>query len=275
MKAESVSAAVVRAAAYLSETSDTPRLDAELLMAHALDVERESMLLKHMADDAPAGFAALLDRRAQHEPIAYILGWRDFWTIRLKVGPGALIPRPDSETLLEAAQAHFASHSPKTILDLGTGPGTLLFSALSIWDKARGMGVDASEAALLYARHNMDMLGMAERVQLRVGNWAEGLNQKFDLILCNPPYVETRASISDDVRGFEPASALFAGVDGLDAYRILIPQLPARLHQRGIICLEIGHTQALQVRELFAKTGMQTWVAQDLAGRDRCICAKF
>jgi release factor glutamine methyltransferase len=259
------------AARQLVPVSDTPRLDAELLMAHALGVSRETMLLGHLDDDAPSGFGPLLARRQLHEPLAYITGTRDFWTITLNVAPGVLIPRPDSETLIEAAVAHFGETGPKRILDLGTGSGALLLAGLSQWPSATGLGVDASSAALAIAQANAVRLGLAGRAQLVPGNWAEGIEEGFDLILCNPPYVETGATLARQVHDYEPAMALFAGVDGLDAYRVLIPQLPERLAPGGMIALEIGSAQATGVSGLFRASGLYPEVRQDLAGRDRAI----
>jgi release factor glutamine methyltransferase len=206
-----------------------------------------------------------------HEPVAYILGYRDFWTIRLKVGPGVLIPRPDSETLIEAAVAHFGAAGPRHILDLGTGPGTLLFAAMSEWPGAHGVGVEASEAALGYARANAAALGLADRSELKRGNWADGLTGRFDLILCNPPYIADSEELMPDVARHEPAGALFAGADGLDDYRRIIPDLRRILAPAGLAVLEIGHTQHILVRELAEAAGFKVACRQDLGGRDRAL----
>jgi len=266
-----VSAALRDAAARLAATSDTPRLDAELLMAHALGVERAALLLDPSRFAVPAGFAALVERRLAHEPVAYIVGSRDFWTIRLSVGPGALIPRPDSETLIEAAVDHFGTEGPKRFLDLGTGPGTLLLAALAEWPKASGVGVDASEEALGYARGNAAALGFAERVEFRRGDWGEGVAETFDLILCNPPYIAASEALMPDVADHEPAAALFAGDDGLADYRRIIPGLPPLLAPGGVAVLEIGATQHKLVGSLAEAAGFAAQCRQDLAGRDRAL----
>ncbi|HEU0134150.1 MAG TPA: peptide chain release factor N(5)-glutamine methyltransferase, partial [Allosphingosinicella sp.] len=187
--------ALAAASARLAPHSETPRLDAELLMAHALGIEREALLLSDKDREPPPGFEALVARREAGEPVAYILGRRGFWTIELEVGPGVLVPRPDSETLIEAALSHFGEAGPKRILDLGTGPGTLLLAALEQWPEATGLGIDSSEAALGYAARNAARLGMAERAELRLGDWGAGVEERFDLILCNPPYVEAGAEL--------------------------------------------------------------------------------
>ena len=189
-----VRAALAEGARSLASFSDTPRLDAELLMAHALGISRDDLLLKHLDAAAPEAFASLIERRLAHEPVAYLIGTRAFWTIALRVGPGVLVPRPDSETLIEAAVAHFAGRAPASILDLGTGPGTLLLAALAEWPGARGLGIDASAEALVYARRNAGDLGMADRAAFAHGDWAEGIDGRFDLILANPPYRDRRAT---------------------------------------------------------------------------------
>ncbi len=262
---------LAEAAVRLAAVSDTPRLDAELLMAHALGTTRESLILRHLEDSAPPSFAALLERRLAHEPVAYITGRRAFWTIELEVGPGALIPRPDSETLVEAAIDYFGARSPGRILDLGTGPGTLLLAALAEWPEAGGIGVDASEAALDYGRRNADALGLGDRAQFRLGDWAEGLTDRFDLILANPPYIGTDESLPEQVRAHEPASALFAGPDGLDDYRRILPDIPRLLAPGGVAVFEIGWTQAAAVSALAREQGLAVTLYNDLGGRPRAL----
>jgi len=258
--------ALAAAAGRLASVSDTARLDAELLMAHALGVEREAMLLGRGEEPAPASYPNLVDRRLAHEPIAYITGRRAFWTIELAVGPGALIPRPASETLIEAALGHFGAEGPTRILDLGTGPGTLLLAALDQWPAATGLGVDALEEALAYARRSGN-----SRAEFRRGDWAEGIDERFDLILCNPPYVERSADLPRDVADFEPHAALYAGADGLDAYRALAPQLGRLLAPGGIVCAEIGAGQEKAVRDLMALEGFAISSRRDLQGIVRCL----
>ncbi len=264
-----VAEALADAARRLSPVSDTPRLDAELLMAHALGLSRERMLLDPPRHEAPPAFAAALERRLAHEPIAYIIGHREFWTIDLAVGPGVLIPRPDSETLIEAAIAHFGAVGPRRVLDLGTGSGALLLAALAQWPQATGLGVDTSEAALTIAERNAERLGLARRAEIAPGSWDAASRGDFDLVLCNPPYIETGAALPPDVADYEPAAALYAGDDGLDDYRRIAPSL--RLSRGGIACVEIGATQARAARGLFEAAGFLTRVKADLAGRDRCI----
>ncbi len=262
----------MEAANLLKHVSETPRLDAELLMAHALGVTREQLLLGHLDDPAPPAFDALLARRLHHEPIAYITGSRAFWTIDLAVGPGVLVPRADSETLIEAAVAHFPDRQARLrVLDLGTGPGTLLLAALAEWPHARGLGVDASDEALGYARRNAASLGLEARADFVIGDWASGVTGTFDLILSNPPYIGTSEDLPGEVRDHEPGLALFAGADGLDAYRAIVPALPRLLATGGVAVIEIGATQADAVAALVRATGLRAEVRRDLGNRPRAI----
>jgi release factor glutamine methyltransferase len=255
------------AAAGLTHVSDTPRLDAELLMAHALGIERDTLLLKRGEAEAPAAFDGLIRRRLAHEPTAYITGQKAFWTLDLTVTPAVLIPRPDSETLIEAAIDHFRDRPPARILDLGTGSGALLLAALDQWPLAQGVGVDASPASLEVARDNAERLGFGARSRFVLGDW-QG-DPSADLILCNPPYIAESESLPISVVEYEPASALFAGADGLDDYRRIAAVLD--FAEGGAACIEIGSTQAADVGALFASRGFSVVVRKDLAGLDRCV----
>ncbi|RMB27435.1 release factor glutamine methyltransferase [Sphingomonas sp. PP-F2F-G114-C0414] len=266
-----MSAALATAAAQFA-FSATPRLDAELLMAHALGVERNAILLDPDRYAIPDTFAALVERRLDHEPIAYITGTRGFWSIDLAVGPGALVPRADSETLLIAAQAHFTGRAPATVIDLGTGPGTLLLAALDEWP-AVGLGVDYSPQALAYARANAATLGMADRTHFIHGSWASAIVGQFDLILANPPYIATDEQLPPEVQNHEPHAALFAGADGLDDYRILAEQLPALIAPGGAAVIEIGSTQAPPVTALLEAQGLHVALHHDYGGNARALVA--
>jgi release factor glutamine methyltransferase len=267
-----IAKALSRATNQIGRISDTPRLDAELLMAESLHIDRDRLILSPPERDPPERFWELVERRKTGEPVAYITGRRAFWNIELHVGPGVLIPRPDSEVLIASAIEHFESREgPKRILDLGTGPGTLLLAALDLWPEATGVGVDSSRQALAYASSNARRLGFESRVNLSVGNWAQGIKEKFDLILCNPPYVAEGAHLGPGVREYEPDEALFAGKEGLDAYRELAPQLPQLLNPGGLAAVEIGYDQAEVVSELLALDGLVANTANDLAGRPRAV----
>lgn len=260
------------AAAQLARTSDTARLDAELLMAHALGIGREDLILRQRDLLEPDGFAALVGRRAKHEPVSHIIGTRDFWTLKLTVTPDVLTPRPDSETLIEAALDYFRDRTPPCrILDLGTGSGALLLAALDEWKDAEGVGVDASVAALDVARGNALSCGMAGRTDFRRGNWFDGVEGPFDLILANPPYIAETAILPPDVVNYEPHQALFAGPDGLDAFRAIAPGLDAALAPGGVAVIEIGFDQRETAATLFESEGFRVTVREDLAGQPRCL----
>jgi release factor glutamine methyltransferase len=249
---------------------ETPRLDAEVLLAHQLGCARGDFLLNPERNFDPQDYEKLVERRANGEPVAHIIGTREFWSLTLKVSPAVLIPRPDTETLVEVA-LRLCAHPPARILDLGTGSGALLLACLSEWPNATGLGVDASLAALAVAQENAQSTGLAGRANLQLGDWGEGLSEHFDLILSNPPYIAETEELSEEVRTFEPASALFAGGNGLDDYRRILPQLPGLLNPGGLAVLEIGHKQGPALMAMAADHGFTASLHPDLAGRDRCV----
>ena len=269
-----VADALREATAKLAATSDTARLDAELLMAHALGMTRSDMLVRAMLEPSPEAFDALIERRSRREPVAYIIGHQEFYGRHFAVCPGILIPRGDSETIIEAAIEKWSDAS--RVLDLGTGSGALLITALIELRDASGIGVDASREAVEIAERNAQtnrLIGSRARFMQRDwrnDGWTDDLGA-FDLILCNPPYVEDDAELDPDVRDYEPASALFAGPDGLDDYRILIPQLGKLLAPGGIALFEIGAAQAPAVTEIAQNHGFVVEMRRDLAKRPRVL----
>ena len=268
-----VAEALREAARRLEAVSDTARLEAELLMAAALCVSRSELLLRHTGEPAPALFDLHVARRLNHEPVAYIVGAQKFYGRELAVTPAVLIPRADSETPLAAALE--ASRDPRRILDCGTGSGVLLLSLLAERLLAVGIGIDRSLEALAVAEANAERFDLADRAGMRAADWrreawAEGLG-RFDLVIANPPYVETGAELDPSVREFEPAGALFAGPDGLDDYRVLVPQLPALLEPGGVAVLEIGASQGESVAQIAAEAGFRSELRRDLGGRARAL----
>lgn len=268
-----VAEAIRIAAARLAATSDTARLDAELLAAHLLGVSRAELLLYRMQDEAPHGLPVLADRRAAHEPVAYITGRQEFYGLPFIVSSAVLIPRGDSEVVVEAALAERPDAA--RVLDCGTGSGALLLAVLSRLARAHGLGIDRSAAALEVARRNAEQLGLRPRAQFQEADWAApgwaAAMGRFDLILANPPYIECDAELDPDVREHEPAGALFAGPDGLDDYRVLVPQLPELLAPAGVAVVEIGHRQAEAVRAIARQAGLVADLRRDLAGRPRAL----
>jgi len=270
-----VGEALRAAARRLESVSDTARLDAEYLMAHALGAARSAMLLRRTGDPEPEGFAALVERRAGHEPVAYIVGTQEFYGRSFAVSPAVLIPRADSETTLEAA----LDAGGDRVLDCGVGSGVLLLSYLAGRPGTAGVGIDRSHEAIEIAGENAVALGIEGDWSLKLADWhepgwADDLG-RFDLVIANPPYVETAAELDPDVREFEPAGALFAGPDGLDDYRVLVPQLAALLNPGGKAVLEIGASQAEAVGALAAQAGFAAVLHKDLAGRPRALTLSF
>lgn len=272
-----ISEALRAAAESLAAASDTARLDAEVLMAHALGKTRSELLLRHMEAPVPAGFADMLARRMEGEPVAYITGRQEFFGREFLVNSDVLIPRSDSESVIEAALS--GAQLIQSVLDCGVGSGALLLTLLAEHPEATGVGIDRSLGALSVASLNAARLGLADRCRMLARDWNEpgwsdGLGQ-FDLVIANPPYVEEDAELSPSVRRFEPAGALFAGQDGFDDYRSLIPQIPALLTKNGFAVLEIGASQAEAVSEIAATCGFSAELHNDLALRPRALVLRF
>jgi release factor glutamine methyltransferase len=260
---------------------DTSAIDARLLLERAFGVTRTTILAEPHAPAAPEQLerlASLLARREAREPLAYILGEAHFWTLTLSVSEAVLTPRPDTETVVSAALERLAPDASSRVLDLGTGSGALALAILSERPLAQAVGVDVSPAALAIARANAARLGVHERLELREGVWGQGLDDAFDLIVSNPPYIPTASidMLEDEVRRYEPRLALDGGEDGLDAYRALLPDAARLLKPGGVLALEIGFDQALSVsalvREAGAFTGVET--RRDLAGQQRVVLAR-
>ncbi len=261
---------------------DEARHDAWLLLGHMLQQDRATLLANALESLAPvdrSSFTDLVDRRARREPIAQIIGRKEFWSLDFQITSDVLCPRPDSECLIEAALVEVnrrgqAGKWPGRILDLGTGSGCLLLALLSECPAASGVGVDISQKALSIARSNGQKLALANRAQWLCSDWGTAIGGCFDLIVSNPPYVTTGevVSLPPEVRCFEPAASLFAGGDGLDAYRALADDLCRLLLPDGIALLEIGAGQAESVEALLEGKGLRNvGRRQDLAGIDRCL----
>ena len=253
-------------------------MEARRLLAHVLNKSEEALLRDPRAPvpaDQAQQFAALLARRVAHEPFAYLTGRVGFWTLDLEVSPATLIPRADSETLVEAAlDACPDKGAPLSVLDLGTGTGALLLAVLSELPAASGVGVDLKPEAAALAARNAARLGLAGRARILAGDWAAALAGRFDLILCNPPYIESAVipALMPEVARHEPASALDGGADGLDAYRRIIADLPRLLAPRGVAVLELGQGQQAAVEALAKAAGLTPEACRaDLGGVPRAL----
>jgi release factor glutamine methyltransferase len=255
---------------------DSPRLDARLLLAHAMNVRPDALV--GSIDIPPrvlAAFEAMIARRVLREPLAYITGQKEFWSMEFDAGPGVLVPRPETETLIEAVLKYFPDKSASLdILDLGTGTGCLLAAALSEYPNARGLGVDASEDALNWTRRNLERHGVAERCRAEIGDWAGVPCGPADVILSNPPYIRTAdiPTLAPEVRGFEPVLALDGGADGLESYRSLAALIECLLKPDGLAFLEIGQGQSGDVSAILTAQDLRTReILPDLAGIGRCV----
>lgn len=271
--AEALRAAIPRLRA--AGVEEAPR-DARILLAHALGIAQDRLTL-HLPDEMTASQARSYEEaivaRLARQPVAQILGQRQFWGLGFRVTRDTLDPRPETETLVAAAlKAPF-----HRMLDLGTGTGCILLACLHDRPEARGLGVDLSPAALEVARGNARALGLASRAEFLLSDWFSAVPGRFDLIVSNPPYIaaEEMAALAPEVRDWEPHLALTPGGDGLGPYRILAREAPARLEPSGRILVEIGPTQGAAVAALFAASGLEEIaILPDLDGRDRVVLAR-
>lgn len=259
-------------------------LDVDLLLAAALGLARLDIILeprREVSQKQGVLFEKLLARRLAREPVSQILGNKDFWRHSFTVNRHCLTPRPDSETLIEAAlKATSDKSAPVKILDLGTGSGCLILSLMSELPNSTGTAIDISDKALAVATTNARQLGLLARCEFILSDWAEQLppSAKFDIILCNPPYIaETeKPHLAPDVRQYEPHMALFADDNGYREYERLAQAMPELALAGAQVFLEIGHTQAARVAAIFQNSrAKKIRIIQDLAGRDRCIVLDF
>jgi release factor glutamine methyltransferase len=256
---------------------DSARLDARILLAHAMGVTREDLIAakREPSSREAALFETFITRRIAREPVAYIREKREFWSMDFKVGPGVLVARPETETLIEAAISQTRDRKASlSIADLGTGSGALLIAALKEFPNARGTGFERSAEAFAYAKVNLARHGLTIRGKLVAGDWSEAEGQ-FDLVFSNPPYIPTADidGLDPEVRLYEPHAALDGGADGFAAYRDLAGIIPRLLRPGGLAFLELGRGQAIQVEPLFGSLAV-VHVAPDLAGIPRVLVLK-
>lgn len=258
----------------------TAALDARLLLADAIGVEAAGLALH---DDEPvdavaqARAIASVERRLAGEPVARIIGRQEFWGLELEIGSDVLVPRPDTETLVEAVLARLDSEGrrgePLKLLDIGTGSGAILLALLAELPTAIGTATDCAVGALMIARDNARRLGLAHRARFVASNWATAMGGRFDFVLANPPYVESGviATLQIEVREFDPRIALDGGADGLDSYRAILSDLDRLLAKRGRCFFEIGFGQAGLLTELAGNCGFSTRLHHDIGGIARVM----
>jgi len=265
---------------------ENPRMEARMLGALAINAGPETVVGesdREMTIEENEIFVSSLRRRCNHEPMAYITGLREFWSLAFKVTPATLIPRPDSETLIEGVLAQIDDKSGAIrILDLGTGSGCLLLALLSELGNARGVGVDASIDALEVAKLNANNLGLSGRAEFINADWnspefIETLGEKFDLVISNPPYISNSElqQLDITVSAHEPMSALDGGADGLDSYRAIVGILDKLLNDDGVAAFEVGFTQGETVALMLSQSAMQVIeIREDLSGIGRAVLAR-
>ena len=273
---DTIGSALTRGTALLA-SFPTARRDAELLLMRVLERDR-AYLLTHpetiLSPRQVALYEEWLSRRARHEPVQYIVGEQEFFGLNFRVTPDVLIPRPETEHLVEAALARIDRESTPRIADIGTGSGAIAVALARALPKAQLTAVDNSPAALAVARGNAGMHGVSERIRFVESDLLTALGgEVFDMIVSNPPYVAEDEELEAQVRDYEPASALFAGEGGLDVYRRLIPQASAALRPSGWLLLEIGHGQRDALAQLLSQWTSLSFIA-DLQGIPRVACAQ-
>jgi release factor glutamine methyltransferase len=272
----------VLAKSFRNRGIDSAELDARLLVGHALGLDHTALVAsagRTLCEEEVGAIAAIAARRLKGEPVARILGCKEFWGLQLRVGTATLVPRPESETLIEAALAAVNSSGGRMralrLADLGTGSGALLLALLAELAHARGVGTDLCPAALSVARDNASVLGLADRATFAVSDFGAALQGPFDVIVCNPPYVASAeiAALAPEVRN-DPLLALDGGVDGLAAYQKIADDAPRLLARGGRLVVEVGAGQAENVETLFVQKGLAvSSPAHDLAGIPRALTA--
>lgn len=258
---------------------ENPHNECRLLLQHILNLDLLSLFQKKfLTEEEKKAFETLLERRLKREPMAFILGEKGFWSLKFYVSPETLIPRDDSETLIDLILTYYPSpRAFKNILDLGTGTGCLLLTLLKEYPEAFGIGVDISDKSTLLAQRNSERNGLEKRASFMVGSWGEALKGSFDLIISNPPYIKKRdmAGLMPEVRLYEPHRALEAGEDGLDDYRRICAQLPQLLSPHGCAVFELGMGQEEDVLKIAKLYGLKKKACKkDYGGIIRALILK-
>jgi len=260
----------------ISEIDNAPR-DARILVAHALGIPKSQLSMKikeNVSEETKASLEKLISRRINREPIAKILGKRQFWGRTFFINEDVLDPRGDTETLID----YVIDGPVRSVLELGTGSGVIAISLACEWKEVHVVATDISEAALFVAQKNAQNFDVQDKIDFLKSDWFEAIEGKFDLIISNPPYIGLSEinEISQEVLNYDPDLALFAGSDGLGAYKRIIPHLTKFLNPGGTVVLEIGASQSESVKNLMNSSGLsEVKTLKDLAGKDRLVTAKF
>jgi release factor glutamine methyltransferase len=281
-EAPTIGALLTAAQARLKSAGvDTPRLDAILLLAEANAMSEDHIRGRPeapLAPEAAASFEAMLQRRLRREPVSKIIGRREFWSLEFRTSSDVLDPRADSETLVAGVLAAIPDRAASLrLVDFGTGSGCLLLSLLHELPNATGVAIDVSPPALAIARDNADRLGMSSRCIFRLGSWGRGIEGTFDILISNPPYIESGVvpGLEPEVADYDPLLALDGGADGLDAYRALLPDMARLAVKDAFAALEVGMRQDVAVSRLLADSGFgEIAVLPDLSGIGRVVTGR-
>jgi len=279
MSATTIGALRREIAAMLTATSTSAALDARMLIGHALGLSGDAVLAGDAEPISAAGATKvrhLAERRQAGEPVARILGEWEFYGLPLFLSPETLVPRPDTETIVDAVLADRRRDEAIAILDLGTGSGAILIALLHELRQATGLGIDKAKGAIATARRNAERNGVVARATFTVGDWGRGVAPAFDVVVANPPYIARNeiASLAVEVREHDPHFALDGGEDGLDAVRAILSDLPRLLAENGAAYIEVGEGQAAEAAELIRQAGFGTSFRHDLAGVPRVVIAR-
>ncbi len=258
---------------------ENPRLDTKIIISHALGCQIDKILLDthlEISDKQINEINKYVNRRVNGEPVSRIIGKREFWDLEFKINEATLDPRHDTETLIDTILNLVDRKEKISILDLGTGSGCILLSLLSEYKQADGFGLDISFEAISVAFFNAKKLGLTHRAHFFVGDWFSAITSQFDVIVSNPPYIESNYfnKLQPEVRKYDPKESLYGGIDGLDNYRMIIPMAKKKLIKGGYLVLEIGFNQKNSVQELLLSSGFDKITCyNDLSGNFRCISA--
>ena len=252
-------------------------LDSEILLSSLLNVERSQLIINHnkiVKNNEKKIFFFLINRRKKNEPISYITGYKEFWNNNFKVDKNVLIPRPDTETIVEQVLSYLRPQSTKKILDIGTGSGCIIISILKERKKCKGVGIDISKNAIKLAKYNAKIQHIKNRINFFHSDIDNFLTDKYDLIISNPPYIKQHEinGLEKDIKNYEPRVALNGGIDGYSKIRLTIKKSSALIKKNGKLFLEIGSNQVMSTLKILKFNGFfVNKVVKDLANKNRCV----